>query len=489
VIYKQPPSFADDQILITRMSLQIFNTLSRQKEEFVPVEPGKVKFYLCGPTVYDYFHIGNARPFVMFDVFRRYLRYRGYQVRFVMNLTDVDDKIIKRANEQGVSSQEVASKYSAALFEDLQRLGVHPADVYPRATDHLPEIIALIQRLQERGFAYAVDGEVYFDVPKFEGYAKLSGKKLDELESGSRVAVDERKQNPLDFALWKAAKPGEPWWESPWGRGRPGWHAECSAMSMKYLGETFDIHAGGLDLIFPHHENEIAQSEAATGKPFVKYWMHNGFLDISGGKMSKSLGNFFTARSVLDKYPAAAIRLFFLMKHYRSPIDFSDEALDSAVKANARLSTAYAALLEKTKMLTPASAKSHEAVGKFKEEIIAAMDDDFNSAKALGVIFDLVRETNRRVEQSSLAADDRDFLLAAKEWLDEANGFLGIFEPSAGGVDQSRVDEIMKVIIEVRRALRSQKNFALADEIRDKLKAAGVILEDGPTGTRWRWEG
>lgn len=473
------------------MSLYIYNTLTRKKEEFVPVEPGKVKFYLCGPTVYDYFHIGNARPFVVFDVFRRYLRYRGYQVRFVMNLTDIDDKIINRANEQGISAKEIASKYSVAFFEDIQRLGIQPADVYPRATDHIPEIIALIQKLQVNGFAYEIDGDVYFDVGKFKNYARLSGKKLEELDSGSRVAVDERKHNPLDFALWKAAKPGEPWWESPWGNGRPGWHAECSAMSMKYLGETFDIHAGGLDLIFPHHENEIAQSEAATGKPFVKYWLHNGFLDIDGEKMSKSLGNFWTARAALEKYPATVIRIFFLMKHYRSPIDFSDDALEAARKARERLVLAYQVLRQKVEAMPPAAPSAagvNEAIQKFKEELIAAMDDDFNSAKALAVIFDLVRETNRRVEQSQLSDDDRAYLSAAKALLDEVNGFLGIFDQGSAGIDQSRVDQVMQVVIEVRRTLRSQKNFALADEIRDKLKSAGVILEDGPSGTRWRWE-
>lgn len=469
------------------MPIQIYNTRSRQKEELVPVEPGKIKFYLCGPTVYDYFHIGNARPFVVFDVYRRYLRYRGYQVRFAMNLTDIDDKIIDRAKERGVSSQEIASKYTVAFFEDLQRLGVQPADVYPRATDHIPEILSLVQTLIEKGLAYVVDGDVYFDVGKFKTYAKLSGKKLDEQESGARVAVDERKRNPLDFALWKAMKPGEPFWESPWGKGRPGWHAECSAMSMKYLGETFDIHAGGLDLIFPHHENEIAQSEGATGKPFVKYWMHNGFIDIDGEKMSKSLGNFKTARDVLEKYPANAIRLFFLMKHYRSPIDFSQEALDSALKARERLSMAYQSLQQKIESVKAADSTTHEAATKFKEEIIAAMDDDFNSAKAIGVIFDLVRETNRRAEQPKLSADDHTFLLAAKSLLDEANSFLGIFDQSTSGIDQSRVDGVMQVVIDLRKSLRSQKNFALADEIRDKLKVAGVILEDGPSGTRWRW--
>jgi cysteinyl-tRNA synthetase len=469
------------------MPIHIYNTLTRQKEELVPVEPGKIKFYLCGPTVYDYFHIGNARPFVVFDVYRRYLRYRGYQVRFVMNLTDVDDRIIDRANERGLSAQEVAARYTVAFFEDLQRLGVQPADVYPRATEHISEIITLVQTLLDKGFAYELDGDVYFNVGKFKSYAKLSGKKLDELESGARVAVDDRKRNPLDFALWKAMKPGEPSWESPWGEGRPGWHAECSAMSMKYLGETFDIHAGGLDLIFPHHENEIAQSEGATGKPFVKYWMHNGFLDIDGEKMSKSLGNFKTARDVLEKYPAAAVRLFFLMKHYRSPIDFSQEALDSALKARERLSMAYQLLKQKIEPPGIAAPAVHEAVAKFKEEIIAAMDDDFNSAKALGIVFDLVRETNRRAEQSKLSTDDGAFLSAARSLLDEVNGFFGVFDQSAAGVDQTRVDAIMNVVIDLRKSLRSQKNFAMADEIRDKLKAAGVVLEDGPRGTRWRW--
>jgi len=471
------------------MAIQIYNTLTRRKEELVPFEPGKIKFYLCGPTVYDYFHIGNARPFVVFDVYRRYLRYRGYQVRFVMNLTDIDDRIIDRAKERGVTSQEIADKYTVAFFEDVQRLGVQPADVYPRATDHVPEILSLVQTLIDKGLAYVIEGDVYFDVSTFKTYTKLSGKKLNEQESGARVAVDERKRNPLDFALWKAMKPGEPWWESPWGKGRPGWHAECSAMSMKYLGETFDIHAGGLDLIFPHHENEIAQSEGATGKPFVKYWMHNGFIDIDGEKMSKSLGNFKTARDVLEKYPATAIRLFFLMKHYRSPIDFSQEALDSAQKARERLSMAYEVLRQKVDNAPEGASHAPVPVENYKKEIIASMDDDFNSAKAIGVIFDLIRETNRRAEQPTLSDADHAFLLAAKSLLDEANSFLGIFDQSTAGVDQSRVDGIMQVVIDLRKSLRSQKNFAMADEIRDKLKAAGVILEDGPSGTRWRWGG
>jgi cysteinyl-tRNA synthetase len=507
------------------MSLKIYNTLTRKKEEFVPVNPGRVGFYLCGPTVYDYFHIGNARPFVVFDVFRRYLRYRGYQVRFVMNLTDIDDRIIQRANELGIPSHEVAQKYTNAFFEDIQKLGVQPADVYPKATEHIDEIIRLIGTLLKKGVAYVADGDVYYDVSKFSDYAKLSGKNLEELSAGIRVAVDERKDDPLDFALWKAAKPGasgaagaEPWWESPWGKGRPGWHAECSVMSMKYLGETFDFHAGGLDLIFPHHENEIAQSEAATGKPFVKYWLHNGFLDIEGEKMSKSLGNFRTAREVLEKFPATAVRLFFLMKHYRGPINFSPEPLEHALKARERLNIAYSLLRRRLDVsgstelaevsptrlaeageasLSPGrdnpsgEAKSFaELLTKFRHDFMAAMDDDFNTPEAMAVIFDLIRETNRWAGRANLTAAELSVLVDAKSLLDEWNSFLGVIETSGakGAIDQTRVDAIIKILLEVRQEMRQAKNFKVADQIRNRLKEAGVIIEDGPEGSRWRWE-
>jgi len=481
------------------MSLKLYNTLTRQEEEFVPVTPGRVGFYLCGPTVYDYFHIGNARPFVVFDVFRRYLRYRGYQVRFVMNLTDIDDKIIKRANELGVPSHEIAQKYTNAFFEDIQKLGVQPADVYPKATEHIADIIHLIEALVKNGTAYFVEGDVYYDVSKFAEYAKLSGKNLDELNAGERVKVDERKDDPLDFALWKAAKPGEPWWESPWGKGRPGWHAECSVMSMKYLGESIDIHAGGIDLIFPHHENEIAQSEAMTGKPFVKYWMHNGFLDIDGEKMSKSLENFSTARDVLEKFSTPAIRVFFLMKHYRGPISFSPEPLQHAVKTAERLNIAYNLLrrrlenVETTVSVNRAELSSEaqsfaDLTPKSRENFIAAMDDDFNTPEAMAVVFDFIRETNRWAERASLSPAELAVLAEAKNLLDEWNSFLGVIETRASGVDQARVDGIIKILLDLRQQARAEKNFKLGDEIRHRLKEAGVIIEDSPQGSRWRWE-
>ncbi len=480
------------------MALKIYNTLTRQKEEFVPLEAGKVGMYVCGPTVYDYFHIGNARPFVMFDVLRRYLQYRGYQVRFVMNLTDIDDRIIQRANELGVEARAVALKYTHAFFEDIQKLGVYPADVYPKATEHIPQIIQLISTLLAKGLAYEAEGDVMFDIAKFHGYAKLSGKKLDELDAGHRIAVGESKHNPLDFVLWKGMKPGEPWWESPWGKGRPGWHIECSAMSMTYLGESFDIHAGGLDLIFPHHENEIAQSEAATGKPFVKYWMHNGFIDIDGEKMSKSLGNFKTARAILQKIPVTAIRLFFLLKHYRGPIDFSDEALQNALKARERLSLAYRQLQRRLEGVEttalPASLAREElrnfsnAVSTARQDFINALDDDFNTAQGMAVVFDLVREVNRWTERAKLNDEEIAVLAEAKKLFDEWNNVLGIVESGGVEVDHDRFDAVLNIMLDLRQSLRAEKNFKLADQIRDRLKAAGIIIEDGADGSRWRVE-
>ena len=480
------------------MPLKIYNTLTRQKEEFVPVNPGRVGMYLCGPTVYDYFHIGNARPFVMFDIFRRYLQYRGWQVRFVMNLTDIDDRIIQRANELGVPAHKVALKYTQAFFEDIQKLGIRPADVYPKATEHIEEIIQIISTLIDKGYAYQAGGDVVFDVAKFKGYTKLSGKKLDELEAGHRVNVDEHKHNPLDFVLWKAMKPGEPWWESPWGKGRPGWHIECSAMSMTYLGESFDIHSGGLDLIFPHHENEIAQSEAATGKPFVKYWMHNGFIDIDGEKMSKSLGNFKTARELAQRFPATAIRLFFLTKHYRGPIDFSLEALHNAMKARERLSLAYQGLQRKLQAENRSAAEGEavtseqegfqKALAEARTGFTEALDDDFNTAQGLAVIFDFVREVNRWTERQNLGANEYSLLTEARNLFDEWNTVLGVFETSAQEVDNTRFEAVMKVLLDLRQSLRAEKNFKLADQLRDGLKAAGIIIEDGPGGSRWRVE-
>lgn len=480
------------------MPLKIYNTLTRQKEEFVSREPGKVGFYVCGPTVYDYFHIGNARPFIMFDAFRRYLQYRGYQVRYVMNLTDIDDKIIKRAHELGIESREVALKYTQAFFEDIQKLGVHPADVYPKATEHIAQIIQMISTLIAKGIAYEADGDVVFDIAKFPDYAKLSGKKLDELEAGHRVAVGESKHSPLDFVLWKSAKPGEPWWESPWGKGRPGWHIECSAMSTTYLGESFDIHAGGLDLIFPHHENEIAQSEGATGKPFVRYWMHNGFLDMEGVKMSKSLGNFSTARAVLQKFPTTAVRLFFLMKHYRGPIDFSLESLQSAMKARERLNLAYQQLQRRLENAGDASLpekfsnaelqKFFEAIAVARQDFIAALDDDFNTSQAMAVVFDFVREVNRYTERTNWSNDELAVLAAAKKLFDEWNDVLGVIEQSGVAIEHGRFEAVMKIVLDMRQALRAEKNFKLADQLRDQLKAGGIIIEDSAEGSRWRVE-
>lgn len=480
------------------MAIYIYNTYSRKKEKYEPVNPNMTGFYACGPTVYDYFHIGNARMFIVFDIIRRYLNYRGYKVRYVMNLTDIDDRIIQRANEQGVDSSEITKKYIAAFFEDIQKLGVHPADVYPRATHHIDDMIALIEKLFEKGIAYESGGDVFYDVRKFPNYAKLSGKKLDDLQSGIRVAVDERKNYPLDFVLWKAAKPGEPAWPSPWGEGRPGWHLECSVMAMKYLGESFDFHTGGQDLIFPHHENEIAQSEAATGKPFARYWLHNGFLDIRGEKMSKSEGNFFTAREIVEKYPATAIRLFFLQKHFRSPIDFSDEVLQSAVTSNVRIRASYQKIVEAAGEVSPDGNLEKEKLDDrqqaFSEmlenahgEIIAAMDDDFNTPLAVGKIFDLLREANRFIDEGLEGELSRKLVAKVKLRLDEYDSFFGIIDRSTAQASQENIDQVIQAMLQLRQDFRKEKNFAVADKIRDTLAGAGLVIEDTPQGAKWRW--
>ena len=481
------------------MAVQIYNTLTRQKEEFVPLNPERVGFYACGPTVYNYFHIGNARAFIVFDVIRRYLIYRGYDVLYVVNLTDVDDKIIARANEEGTTTERLVQRYIAAYFEDAARLGIRPADVYPRATHHIADIVALVERLRERGYAYVVDGDVYYDVSKFRSYGQLSGKNPEDLLSGARVAVDERKRSPLDFALWKKAKPGEPSWPSPWGEGRPGWHAECSAMSMKYLGQTFDLHTGGVDLIFPHHENEIAQSEGGTGKQFVRYWLHNGFLMIRGEKMSKSLGNFFTVREVLKRYSANTIRLFFLQKHYRSPIDFTEEALDSAEKAVERLEIGWQnlsrALEGNEQKGETAPASEPKEVGRFRgrlqelrERFVAAMDDDFNTADGVGQLFDMVREVNRFLSENELQARHYAALREAKAVIEEVDQVLGVVTSGRGQGAARVVDDLVGVLIEIRSELRRRKEWQLSDKIRDELKRAGILLEDQPEGTIWRWQ-
>ncbi len=471
------------------MAIKIYNTLTRQKEVLEPIEPGKVRMYMCGPTVYDYFHIGNSRPFILFDIFRRYLKYRGFEVKFVTNLTDVDDKIIKKASEENVSTDVVAEKYSTAFFEDTKRLGIQEADAYPKATENISDIIELIEKLVQNGVAYPVDGDVFYSVTKFPGYGKLSGKNIDELESGARVEIDPRKENPLDFALWKAAKPGEPYWDSPWGKGRPGWHIECSVMSMKHLGESFDIHAGGVDLVFPHHENEIAQSEGATGKPFVKYWMHNGFLNIEGEKMSKSLGNFFTAREIMEKYHPAVIRMFFLLKHYRSPINFSEERILEAQSALERIITTLenidSVLAEHKLQDSENSPSLPESIDDLKNEFINEMDDDFNTAGAISKIFDLVKEANLILASSQLPRHDILSLKRIKQVIQELDSFLGILYFKETMESSIKEDALIKILIDVRSKLRTEKLWSLADLIRDKLDEVGVELKDNPNRTTW----
>lgn len=472
------------------MAIKIYNTLTRQKETFIPIESGKVSMYVCGPTVYDYFHIGNARPFILFDIFRRYLKHRGYDVKYVTNLTDVDDKIIKKANEDRVSTEAVAEKYTRAFFEDTRRLGILEADAYPKATENIPEIIALIEKLVQKGVAYPLDGDVYFSVEKFDGYGRLSGKNIDELESGARVEVDPRKRNPLDFAVWKAAKPGEPFWESPWGKGRPGWHIECSVMSMKHLGESFDIHAGGADLIFPHHENEIAQAEGATGKPFVKYWMHNGFLNIEGEKMSKSLGNFFTAREIMDKYHPAVIRMFFLLKHYRSPINFSEERIIEAQNALERIISTLEnidlLLAEYKDKLGSEKACLSESIDELRQEFFNEMDDDFNTAGAMSKLFDLVKEANLILAKSHLDADEILSLKKIKNIIEEVDSFLGILFYKDAARTSIKEETLIQILIETRTRLRAAKQWQLSDYIRDELDKIGIELKDHPHRTTWR---
>jgi cysteinyl-tRNA synthetase len=471
------------------MAIKIFNTLTRQKEELIPLEPGKIRIYMCGPTVYDYFHVGNARPFILFDIFRRYLKYRGFEVSYVTNLTDIDDKIIKKANEDKVPTTVVAENYTKAFFEDTKRLGILEADAYPKATENIAGIIALIEKLMQKGLAYQINGDVFYAVSKFNGYGKLSGKNIDELESGARVEVDTRKSDPLDFALWKAAKPGEPFWESPWGKGRPGWHIECSAMSMKHLGESFDIHAGGVDLVFPHHENEIAQSEGATGKPFVKYWMHNGFLNIEGEKMSKSLGNFFTVREILEKYHPAVIRMFFLLKHYRSPINFSEERILEAQNALERIVTTLANIdssFEDQELdFSKAIPSLAESIDDLKQEFLNEMDDDFNSAGALAKVFDLIKEANLILAKNKLEPAEAGSLLKIKQTIEEFDSFLGILFYKEATASSIKEATLINVLIDVRTRLRAEKQWALADFVRNELDKIGIELKDRPDKTTW----
>ena len=464
--------------------MQIFNTLTRRKEELVPIEPGKLRIYVCGPTVYNFIHIGNARPLCVFDTLRRYLEWRGYEVRFVSNFTDIDDKIIRRANEEGVSCEEIASRYIAEFETDARGLGVHPATVHPKATENVDEIIALVSKLVEKGYAYrAENGDVYFRTRRFAEYGKLSHQPIDDLESGARIAVGETKEDPLDFALWKAAKPGEPFWPSPWSDGRPGWHIECSAMARRYLGETIDIHGGGQDLIFPHHENEIAQSECCSGVPFAHYWMHNGYINVDNKKMSKSLNNFFTVRDVAEKYGYEAIRFFLISSSYRSPINYNAEIIEQSKAALDRLYTCrdnlQFALSQAADGTSPADAALLAALDQRKAKFIAAMDDDLNTADAIAALFELVRDINVAV-----AADEKPgkaALAAAAELFGELTDVLGLLYERKN----EDLDSEIEALIEARTAARKAKNWAEADRIRDELKARNIVLEDTPQGVKW----
>jgi cysteinyl-tRNA synthetase len=467
--------------------LSIYNTLTNKKEIFEPINPPEVGMYICGPTVYDYFHIGNARSFVMADVVRRYLLYKGYKVKYLMNITDVDDKIIKRSNEENEDFNEFAKRYITAFLDDLEKLKLMKADIYPKATEHMDEIIGMIESLEDKGIAYNIDGNVYYDVTKFKEYGKLSGKNIDDLISGARIDINKEKNNPLDFALWKKAKPGEPYWKSRWGNGRPGWHIECSAMSCKHLGEYFDIHAGGNDLIFPHHENEIAQSVASNDKQFVKYWLHFGFLNIENEKMSKSLGNFFTARDVLARHSAEAIRLFFAQAYYRGPLNFSDTLLASAEKGLEKFEN----LVEKINLELNKNqidgVKPDLDIILFEEKFIAAMDDDFNTAQAVAVIFDFVKEVNRTIaENENISAD---FFMNVKAFLVKtAVDVLGImnFDVEDKTANKDIDVNFIQQQIERRANAKNEKDYGLADKIRDELKELGVELKDSKEGTTYK---
>ena len=475
------------------MTLMVYNTLSRKKEPLDPIEPGKVGIYTCGPTVYNFIHIGNARPFVVFDVVRRYLQYRGYEVTYVQNVTDVDDKIIQKANEEGVTADEIARKFTAYYFEDCDALGVRPADHQPRATELIPEMTGYIEILIEKGYAYEIDGDVFFDISTFEEYGRLSHQKTDELMEGVRIDVDPRLHHPLDFALWKAAKPGEPSWESPWGEGRPGWHIECSVMSSKFLGDDFDIHCGGHDLVFPHHENEIAQSRAATGKGFAKVWLHNGYINIGGTKMSKSLGNVTLVREILKDNKPEAVRHFLLSAHYRKPIDYNETSLAESESALQRVYTAidkaerHAALLDKRSGEPGEDLVSlDDFLEKLTGDFEGAMDDDFNTPKAIASIFDTVRALNKLLDGPDAWKCAPDALRSVTNEIRRLGAVLGLFQQGAAAGDSELTGKLMELFISLRAEARIRKDYALADSIRDRLAELGISLEDTPDGTFWR---
>jgi len=485
------------------MTLKVYNSLSNQKEEFHSAEPGKVKMYVCGVTPYNHPHIGNARPFITWDVIRRYFEHQGYSVYHVQNFTDIDDKIIAAANAEGVTWEQITSRYISAYFEVMDKLNIRRAHLYPRVSEHMPEIVAMVEKLVGKGFAYALDGDVYFSVEKFSGYGKLSGRNLDDMKAGARVDVNDRKRHPMDFALWKNAKPGEPSWNSPWGQGRPGWHIECSAMSLKYLGESFDLHGGGSDLVFPHHENEIAQSEACTGTaPFVRYWLHNGFITINEEKMSKSLGNFFLVQDILEHYPAEVLRFFILSTHYRSQLNYSDEQLSEAGRGLDRLRTALKNLGYLASAAVPQGQSSQaqallEAASQTETDFFDAMNDDFNTALAISTLFALSKDINSyyNAVMTGKIGCDAEVLSAVQAIFRELADIIGVLAKDGAGAeqcsgqnttDEATVGALLDIIVDIRQEARRKKDWTTADTIRDRLGEIGFVIEDSPQGARWK---
>ncbi len=463
--------------------MKIYNTLNRKKEEFIPIDENEIKIYVCGPTVYNYFHIGNARPFVVFDTLRKYLEYRGKNVKFVQNFTDVDDKIINKAREEGVTAGEVSEKYIQEYYKDAVALNVRKATIHPKVTENIEDIISFVQELINRGYAYAVDGDVYFSTRQFDSYGKLSRQNIEELELGARIEVEEKKKDPMDFALWKAQKTGDELaWESPWGLGRPGWHIECSVMSTKYLGETIDIHAGGQDLTFPHHENEIAQTESYTGKQFANYWMHNGYITIDNEKMSKSKGNFFTVRDILQDYEGEVIRFFLLSGHYRNPINFSRDLMEQAKNGLARMKNAKSTLLHRIAnsqgTMSEVESQKYEELKRYREKFVEVMEDDLNTADAISAVFELIKDVNQECKEPTMS---KEFAEKCLSLIDELTSVLGLLED---GEQDSSLDEEVEKLIEERNQARASKNFARSDEIRDLLKSKGITLKDTPQGVQ-----
>ncbi|EFM65198.1 cysteine--tRNA ligase [Peptostreptococcus stomatis DSM 17678] len=465
--------------------MKIYNTMTRKKEEFIPLEEGKVKMYVCGPTVYNFIHLGNARPFTVFDTLRRYFEYRGYEVTYIQNFTDVDDKIIKRSHEEGISPEEVAEKYIKEYFIDCDGLGIKRATVHPQVTDNIDNIIVFVQDLIDKGYAYEAGGDVLFRTRKFKEYGKLSHQNIEELELGARIDVDDKKEDPLDFVLWKAKKEGEPGWQSPWGEGRPGWHIECSVMSNRYLGNTIDIHAGGQDLQFPHHENEIAQSECRNGHTFARYWMHNGYINVDGEKMSKSLGNFFTVRDISNKYDLGLVRFFLLATQYRNPVNFSDTVLEQAKAGLERLTNARDNAEFILGNLADSSLRDEEkdmvaGLDKYRERFIEAMDDDLNTADAISVIFELAKFMNTNISDQS----SKEFVQLNLDIFNELTGVLNIANKSVEEDDS--LSQKVEDLIAKRAQAKKEKNFALADQIRDELTAMGIAIEDTRQGVKWK---